>query len=159
MTILTSLQTIYMGKRREEWGAPTHARPKEQWQQPLELIASTWQEKKFKRANPRIWHSHISADILGKPLFKKSHAPQRSLQHHLQEPRHRPREMSAERSKLNEDLVLIDSGLLFSNEKPPLRLWIIPPVAVEMDAGGSHTKQNQPDRWRQECVMSLLGKI
>ena len=98
----------------------------------------------FKSANPRIWHSHISAYILRKPLFKKSHAPQHSLQHYLQEPRHRPRKMSTERLKLSKDLVLTDNGLLFSNEKPPLKLWIIPLVAIEMDAGGSHSKPNQP---------------
>ena len=98
----------------------------------------------FKSANPRIWHSHISAYILRKPLFKRSHAPPHSLQHYLQEPRHRPRKMSTERLKLSKDLVLTDNGLLFSNEKPPLKLWIIPLVAIEMDAGGSHSKPNQP---------------
>ena len=102
-------------------GNPQHARPKEHWQQPLELTASTWQEKNSREltlgsdiptSQPISWENHYS----------KSHMHPNVHFSTTYGSRDRPREMSAERSKLNEDLVLIDSGLLFSNEKPPLRL-------------------------------------
>ena len=53
----------------------------------------------------------------------QSHAPQHSFQHYLQEPRHKPSKMSTDRLKLKKDLVLIDNGLLFSNEELTLQLW------------------------------------
>ena len=40
-----------------------------------------------------------------------------------------------------------------------MKLYGYPLVAIEMDAGASHTKQNQPERGRQEHMMSVLGKI
>ena len=115
-----STNNIY-GKEKGGMGNPQHARPKEHWQQPLELTASTWQEKNSREltlgsdiptSQPISWENHYS----------KSHMHPNVHFSTTYGSRDRPREMSAERSKLNEDLVLIDSGLLFSNEKPPLRL-------------------------------------
>ena len=44
------------GREQGGMGNPQHGLQKEHWQQPLELTASAWQEKKkkSKRANPRI---------------------------------------------------------------------------------------------------------
>ena len=119
------------GRERGRMGNPSHGQRKECCQQTLELTVFARQTKKKKKkkinkANPRIWHPHISVYILRKPPFKpfkKSHAPQHSLQHYFQEPRQRPSKMSTERLKLRKDLVLIDNGLSFSNEKLALKLW------------------------------------
>ena len=66
------------GRERGRMGNPSHGQRKECCQQTLELTVFARQTKKKKkkkkinRANPRIWHPHISVYILRKPPFKKS---------------------------------------------------------------------------------------
>ena len=51
-----------------------------------------------------------------KPQFKKIHAPQCSLQHYLQHPRHGSNEMSIDRGIDKERVAHIYEGILFSHK-------------------------------------------